>query len=191
MDIDDALDTLADLCSDSIADSLRSLLERLYPDDRRVWHPLFISEVGIDILVSAMLFAILASRDLWNDDMFKAILASNRDGLESAISEVELDGLTSEDLTLRYRHLMHMVNESQKLGRDLIYDDRIPVQIAEVTATWATRAFPPDISEVQRLRFCQRIAFHTYTQMLATAVVWREMCTGNQLYVADGESSEE
>lgn len=55
----------------------------------------------------------------------------------------------------------------------------------------AIRAFPPDISENQRIRFCQRLALHAYKQMLAAAVVWRGIGTKNQHYIADRESSAE
>jgi hypothetical protein len=188
VDIDDALDMLADLSSDSIAVSLKSYLERLGQDDRRVWRPGSVSEMGIDIMVSAMLFAILASRDLWNDAVFEAILASCRDGLEKTISDTESERLGSGSLTTRARHLTHMMNVTEKLGRELIYDDRVPVQIAAQTALWAQRAFPPNISDDQRLRFLDRLALHAYTQILATAVVWREICTGNQFHISDGGS---
>ena len=120
--------------------------------------------------------------------MFEAILASCRDGLERTISQSRFEGLTSEDLAGRFRLLTQMVDGSGKLGRDLIFDDQVPVQIAELTVTWAARAFPTNISEDQRNHFWQELVLRAYTQILATAVVWRKMGAENQIYNAVSES---
>jgi hypothetical protein len=185
MEIDEATHMLADLSSDSIALSLRSFLERLGLEDQSAWKPDLIGEVSIDIMASAMLFAMIASRDLWGVEAFESILASFRRGLERTISDAKVEGLSSEDLTVRHRQLMLMVNESGKLGHDLIYDEQIPGQVAERTATWTTRAFPPEISDAQRRRFWLRLAILAYGEMLATAVIWRQMCAENDFYVDD------